>query len=189
MIRKHGISGKTLEWIKDWLEGRTQWVSINGTKSMEGKVTSGVPQGSILGPLLFIMYINTMDKDLFGLVDIISKFADDTKVGTVVKTDQQKDSMKTALNRLETWANDWQMSYNEAKCKVVHFGKNNMEEKYTLNNVTLEKSDQEKDIGVINHQTLKPSAQCLKAAGTANNVLGQMSRALHVRDFNTWSRP
>ena len=71
---------------------------------------------------------------------------------------------------------------------MLHFGKNNTGEDYLLNGVTLDKSDQEKDIGVIIHKTLKPTAQCTKAAGTANGVLGQMARALHVRDAKTWSK-
>ena len=96
--------------------------------------------------------------------------------------------MRTAMTRLETWAEDWQMVYNESKCKVVHFGKRNSMEEYKLNNTILEKSEQEKDIGVVVHKSLKPGEQCTKAAWMANNVLGQMARALHVRDAKTWSK-
>ena len=161
---------------------------INGTVSPNEMVTSGVPQGSILGPLLFIMYINTMDRELEGLVSIISKFADDTKIGSVVKNQNQVDDMHRAVVKLEDWAKDWLMTYNESKCKVLHFGRQNPGNVYSLNNTVLERSDIEKDIGVIIHESLKPADQCTRAAWAANCALGQMSRALHVRDAKTWTK-
>ncbi len=74
-----------LKWIRAWLSGRKQRVQINGKKSDSGCITSGVPQGSVLGPLLFIIYINDLDS---GIRSDVSKFADNTKVGRVINTDQ-----------------------------------------------------------------------------------------------------
>ena len=182
----HGINGKTLNWIMAWLKDRKQYVKINDSMSPTGEVISGVPQGSILGPILFIIYINTMDGAVEHLIDIVSKFADDSKIGNRATTAEQRDTMQTALDRLGEWSNTWQMVFNESKCTVMHLGKKNIEQTYSLNNVTLSKSVLEKDIGVMVSSNLKPSEQCTRAAQIANVVLGQMCRGVLYRDEKVW---
>ena len=81
-LESHGITGKLLTWILDWLSGRKQRVCINGVMSDWQFVLSGVPQGSVLGPILFLVYINDLD---CGIINWILKFADDTKIFGVVK--------------------------------------------------------------------------------------------------------
>jgi len=77
-IRAHGVQGKVLAWINDWLSGKRQRVAIKGSFSEWQSVTSGVPQHSVLGPQLFSLYINELDDETEG---ILAKFADDTKIG------------------------------------------------------------------------------------------------------------
>ena len=81
-VKAHGIDGKVLEWIREWLTSRVQRIQINGKKSQLGNDTSGVSQGSVLGQLLFIIYVNDLET---GINSDISKFADDTKIGRPVK--------------------------------------------------------------------------------------------------------
>ena len=93
-VAAHGIRDNFLKWIRSWLKGRKQRVTINGVKSEWGLVFSGVPQGSVLGPLLFLIYINDLDT---GITSRISKFADDTKMGRVIEAESDIDSRKTLI--------------------------------------------------------------------------------------------
>ena len=119
-LQSHGISGKLLNWISEWLVGRVQRVCINGVYSGWHLVTSGVPQGSVLGPVLFLIYINDIDH---GLSNWILKFADDTKIFGVVTNIEESRVMQDDLNKLLKWSEEWQMLFNNDKCKVMHFGK------------------------------------------------------------------
>ena len=92
-----------------WLTGRRQRVVINGVSSSWGNVISGVPQGSVLGPLLFFIYINDIDTDLYSK---ICKFADDTKIGRAVATEDEIQLLRDDLKNLAQWAIDWQMLFN-----------------------------------------------------------------------------
>jgi len=121
-----------LNWISEWLNNRQQRVVINGSESAWGPYKSGVPQGSVLGPLLFIIFIN--DIDLAPLdIDILNKFADDTKLGHRINSDLDRSSLQTCLNNLCDWATMWGMKFNEGKCNVMHFGKNNPRYDYFMN--------------------------------------------------------
>ena len=143
ILEIHGVNGKVRMWIQDWLKDRVQQVVIQGQKSDKKTVESGVPQGSVLGPILFIIYINTMDIELdSNMLDIISKFADDSKVGKKIENKEDGDKLQFALNQLTDWANRWGMEFNETKCKVLHFGQTNSDNCniYHLNNIKLEKA-------------------------------------------------
>ena len=94
------------------------------------------------------------------------------------------------------WSQKWQMSFNSKKCKVVHIGHNNSRTSYFLNNELLVAEDSEKDVGVQISSSLKPSSHCIKAAQTATQILGQVTRSFHFRDkctfvkiYKTYVRP
>jgi len=151
-VKAHGINGKILAWIEAWLTGRLQRVVLNGSKSNWADVMSGVPQGSVLGPLLFVVFINDIDDNI---VNKILKFADDTKLLGTVSTRAEVDVLRNDLHQLFSWSEEWQMLFNVAKCGVVHIGYNNPKENYTLGGIQINTLHEERDLGVIIDENLK----------------------------------
>ena len=129
----------------------------------------------------FVIVINNIDLAM-DTVSFIVKFADDSKAGRVVDSPEDREAFQAMLNRLETWSQEWQLLFNRSKCKVMHFGKDNPRQEYTMDGVALESSKQEKDLGVLIDDNLKPKAQCSKAASNANMILGQLMRGCTWRD-------
>ena len=120
-----GIRGKVLAWVAEWLRDRSQRVVLNGKASAWGTVISGVPQGSVLGPTLFLIFINDLDIAAEITGAMVKKFADDTKCYMVVETEEDRIRFQGMLNSLEEWSRDWQMLFNMDKCHVIHSGRQN----------------------------------------------------------------
>uniref|UniRef100_A0A670J9Y2 Reverse transcriptase domain-containing protein n=1 Tax=Podarcis muralis TaxID=64176 RepID=A0A670J9Y2_PODMU len=175
---KCGLDYATTQWICNWLTDRTQRVLINGSSSSWRRVTSGVPQGSVLGPVLFNIFINDLDD---GLKGILIKFADDTKLGGVANTPEDRITLQNDLDRLENWAKTNKMNFNREKCKVLHLGKKNERHKYKMGDTWLESSTCEKDLGVLVDHKLDMSQQCDAAAKKANAILGLINRSIASR--------
>ena len=186
-LRKLGIKGKILSWTEDWLKNRRQKVIVNGAKSSWKSVNSGVPQGSVLGPLLFVIYINDLDTATTGMKTTI-KFADDTKVAHSVTSDSDCEELQTCIDKLLKWSDEWGMDFNKAKCKIMHLGRHNPEHVYFMGNHQLESITEERDIGVVIQKDLKPTRQCLDASNRAKAVLGQLCRSFHYRDRHIFVR-
>ena len=180
-VKAKGISGNIFNWIKSWLTNRKQRVVLNGKFSSWLAVLSGVPQGSVLGPLLFLIFIDDLD-DFAPLINILSKFADDTKLGHTVISQNDKEILQSQLDSLTKWADKWGMEFNVSKCKVMHLGSRNNNFTFTMNGEILSVVDREKDIGVTFNESLKPGLYCKEAARIARGVLFQISRSFHYRD-------
>ena len=174
-LKAIGINGNLLRWIRQWLTGRKQRVVINGVMSDWQEVLSGIPQGSILGPLLFIIFINDIDQDI---TSKILKFADDTKLLGGVKSQEDIEALRTDLNRLYEWSEKWQMKFNLDKCMVMHMGYKNGEADYVIGGKILGKVSEEKDLGVIISKEFKVANQCSKAASKGNQILGLINRTI-----------
>ena len=195
-VKVHGISGHILTWLKNWLENRTQRVVINGKSSTWRQVTSGVPQGSILGPILFAIYINDLEENIEDTVSLLKKFADDTKLAQQINSEADKAALQSCLNQLWNWTDVWGMKFNTKKCHVLHLGKNNPHFTYSLGNSQLDSVTEERDIGVIMTGNLKPSRHCENVVHTANRVLNQVLKTFSYRNkhvlpkiFTTYVRP
>jgi ribonucleases P/MRP protein subunit RPP40 len=158
---------------------------VKGKFSGWREVLSGVPQGSVLGPLLFSIFINDLDSAATA-EQIIKKFADDTKVGQILEGPHSHTELQATLDRLCKWAVDWGMQFNMEKCHVMHVGRGNPNHEYSMNGTRLATTKEERDVGFIISENLKPAAQCKKAAQTASSVLGQIHRSFHYRDRHTY---
>ena len=186
-LRTKGISGNILNWIENWLTDRTQSVRVGNASSSNCDVKSGVPQGSVLGPPLFTIFIDDID-DSATLIDLLMKFADDTKGLQEIGGEDDRRKLQMTLDRLTNWAEEWGMKFNIEKCKIMHVGRNNPHFDYYMDGIKLKTVEEEKDIGVTIHKSLKPSAHCKRVADTANAVLRQLTKNFHFRDRHVFRK-
>ena len=183
-LKAHGIEGCLLKWIGDWLTDRKQRTVINGQFSDWIAVLSGVPQGSVLGPVAFIIFINDIDFCINR--QLVNKFADDTKVCTKILDLKDAEDLQLCLDNLLCWSKKWGMSFNVEKCSVIHFGNNNPKFSYKMSDTSLKETCLERDLGVYISPDLKPSEQCKLAANRGIHALYQVQKSFLYRDHKTF---
>ena len=115
-LQYYGIRGYLNDWVADFLKDRQQEVVLEGTHSSATQVTSGVPQGTVLGPLLFLVYINDMPE---GIDSTMQLFADDSLLYRIIRTKEDQSILQEDLRKLELWEHKWQMQFNADKCEVL----------------------------------------------------------------------
>lgn len=190
-IEHYGIRGPLLHWIRNYLSNRTFQVRISGTLSGARRVMSGVPQGSVLGPLLFILYVSDIDR---GMLCRTSMYADDTKI--FCDPSIQHGDLVADLARLEEWTGDWLLGLNVGKCMVLHIGYNNPLLDYHIGDRELTKVTEQVDLGVCVSHDLKWEHHINAAVKRANVTIylirrcfREMSPELFLRAYKAYVRP
>ena len=178
-LKAHGIGNGMINWIEKWLIGRRQRVVVDGEVSNWKAVLSGVPQGSVLGRILFLIYINDLDDNITSKV---LKFADDTKVFRKIKSDADRQHLQNDLNKLIEWSEKWQMLFNFGKCKCLHTGHGNEDAQYTMGDTVLNTTLKKKDLGLTISADMKVSEQCGIAAAKGNQILGLIRRNIVYKE-------
>ena len=181
-LDSYAISTTLQKWISDFLIGRLQKVTVGGCDSSWYPVTSGIPQGSVLGPILFVLYIN----DLPDLVDSDAfLFADDTKVYRIITDTADSGVLQSDLNKLDKWSDTWLIKYNASKCKHMNIGgksTNMVKSKYELNGQELETVTLEKDIGLYIDEKLSFENHICEKVKKANSMFGMIRRNFQFLD-------
>lgn len=184
-LKGYGIRGKLLSWIREFLSGRKQRVMVNGSMSTWCKVTSGIPQGSVLGPVLFVVFINDLPEVVKSGVAL---FADDTKIFRQIESEQDCELLQQDLDALQTWSDEWQLKFHPDKCKNLRVGKDHPNNDYYMVNMDtgirqpLQVTHLEKDLGVYTDDQLRFSDHIQKTVVKANRVLGIIRRSYKYLD-------
>ena len=146
-LKAYHVSEALIEWIECFLSDRQQIVTVNGQSSEWQKVTSGIPQGSVLGPILFVIYINDLPLSLESAEGFM--FADDTKLFNIIKRPEHQEELQEDLYNMDDWSATWLLGFNLDKCIKMHIGPNKKPFSYKLQGELLDTETEEKDIGVI----------------------------------------
>jgi len=121
-LNHYGVRGNLLSWCQSFLEGRSQSVLVDGMRSWEESVMSGVPQGTVLGPLMLLLYINDLPSRVHDTTRC-HLFADDCLLYRVVESIDDQVQLQADLKAQEAWASDWGMQFNPSKCHVLSINK------------------------------------------------------------------
>ena len=171
-LSAYAIDGSILAWITSFLNGRTQSVKVNQSFSTTDAVVSGIPQSSVLGPLLFILYINDLPENVISLVLL---FADDTKIFKEINTIEDSISIQKDIDSMVKWSKGWLLRFHPDKCHVLTIGKFSdikHAHPYTLNGNQLEHVFEEKDLGILIDSELTFEEHIAKQVKKANSMLG-----------------
>lgn len=151
-LSKIEISGSIFNWIINYLQNRSQIVNVSGVFSTSRQVSSGVIQGSVLGPVLFTLFINDIDEHIVN--SVILKYADDIRIYRCFKSDSANQILNAALFQndiyaLTAWSKTWDLKFNVAKCCILHFGTTNFKTNFKIDDVPIVSRCQERDLGVL----------------------------------------
>ncbi|CAH8458231.1 unnamed protein product [Dicrocoelium dendriticum] len=173
-LRGIGISGNFLSWISDFLHTRSMLVRVNETYSDPVHMTSGVPQGSVLGPELFNIFINDLPSELQSDCLI---YADDLKIWKEVSSLEDADRLQETLDLLHTWSIQWHLPINQDKCSVLPIGAPEPLGAYHIGGFLLKNVTSERDLGVIVSPDLRSSQDTMKRVAAAYRMFHAIRRA------------
>ena len=173
-LKAYGIDGLVLKWIESFLTNRRQRIVKGEIVSSWVDIFSGVPQGSVIGPFLFVIYINDLPNIMKNMTKL---YADDTKILSTVNSDLHVGLIQNDLDRAFKWSEDWLLRFNINKCVVMHYGSSNTKRPLFINGIKLSESESERDLGVIFNINLKWKDQVTTAIGKANQMLGRIKKS------------
>ena len=177
-LAKLGIQQPLMKWISSYLEQRTVAVRVSGITSSHAPINCGVPQGSVLGPILFLIYVN----DLPGLLESPCQlFADDAKLWRAIADPLDQEALQADVNKVADWAKVNQLPLNINKCKVLSL-RGQPRRRYKLGSQMIPTSTLEKDLGIFIQPNLHNSSQAAQAASAANRHLGLIRRTFGPLD-------
>lgn len=176
-----GVQGSLLKWMEDYLTGRQMRTMIGDKFSTWKEVTSGVPQGAVLAPLMFLIYINDMTKDVNSYMNM---FADDAKIMRHVRNVDCCRELQEDLDKIDKWSKEWKMDFNTKKCHVMEMGRSTRRPhwEYKLGESTIVKSKKEKDLGVIVREDLSSENHINKIVGETYGLLNKIKIAFNYMD-------
>ncbi len=176
----YGIQGNTNDWIRSFLSNRTQQVLLDGESSDIGEVTSGVPQGTVLGPILFLIFINDLPEYVHH--STVRLFADDAILQKEIHSNQDAILLQEDIDAVQRWEQDWQMQFNPSKCEVLTIpaAKHTITHGYRLHDHDLERVSDAKYLGVTISNDLKWSKHINTTTNSANRILGMLRRNLRT---------
>ena len=194
-LMKLGINKPVTSWISSFLKDRTQSVVVEGTHSSTLPVMSGVPQGSVLGPCLFLCFINDMPDAVKCRIRL---FADDTVIYLTIDSNHDSENLQNDLAKLEQWEKDWSMEFNPDKCEVLRITRNENITKfpYKLHNIELKSSHHSKYLGVTISDDFTWKKHIANTSNKANNTLRFIKRNVQTNNrkikeiaYKTYVRP
>ena len=180
-LHYYGIRGHTLKWVKNFLDNRSQSVVVNGSNSSSIPVSSGVPQGSVLGLLLFLIYINDLPN--FVQHSKVRLFADDTAIYLALTHASHSNLLQQDLHQLELWEQNWDMKFNPSKCQVIQITKlkTTIPTQYILHDTILQSVPSAKYLGVTISNDLSFGNHIDNITKKANQTLGFLRRNIKVK--------
>ncbi|CAH8664384.1 unnamed protein product [Dicrocoelium dendriticum] len=176
-LESYGVSGQVLKWISAFLEGRQMSVRVGSGLSFRQAVLSGVPQGSVLGPLLFALYVNDLPEKL--KVPSLM-FADDLKFWNTVSGSVGPTALQTALDKLWEWSELWQLPVNLAKCSVLRIGSSTPTTSYVLGGNVLRQVTEQTDLGISLSSDFKSSENWINATRKGFRMLWMIRRSFGI---------
>ena len=184
-LKSRGITGNIGKWIANFISDRKQSVAVNQKLSRSEPVSSGVPQGSVLGPILFLVMISDIDDEVIN--STVSSFADDTKVSHIIQLRQDCLDLQSSLETIYDWSNTNNLQFNELKFKAMRYGVNEdtMDYEYkTPTGNTIPNENTVKDLGILQSNNLQFSEQIETIASKCRSLSGWILRTFITRETN-----
>ena len=189
-LKMYGFGAEYVNWIQAFLSNRKQTVIINNDSSSLKDVTSGIPQGSVLGPLLFVAFINDLPDSLQNNSDVYL-YADDTKIFRQIRCVEDCEKLQEDIHCMQKWSEKWKLTFHPQKCKTMTISCKSIDTTFNYNyNLKtglpyMERTDAEKDIGVTIDSKLEFEDHIIEKVNKANSILGVIRRSFEYLDKDT----